>query len=66
MKKLQPSKLEVFKTICEIVDQDALDASASVVAIGEALVKIGQAIEGLSIEDARAVIKSVAILHGVR
>ena len=56
------NRLEVVNKIREIIDADTDDPAEELVKMGEVLVKIGQALKGLSVEESRKVLRAVTVL----
>ena len=56
------NRLEVINKIREIIDADTDDPAEELVKMGEVLVKIGKSLQGLSIEEARKVLRAVTVL----
>ena len=56
------NKLEVVNKIREIIDADTDDPAEELVKMGEVLIKIGKSLQGLSIEEARKVLRAVTVL----
>jgi len=59
------TKLEVLERIKEVLDAKCDAPADELVRLGECLVAIGEALKPLSNEDAKVVMRSVAILSGV-
>jgi hypothetical protein len=57
--KTKLNRIELMRKVNEVVDDATNDPADELIAMGEALVKVGQALKGLTIHDARAVIKGV-------
>jgi hypothetical protein len=62
---MSASRIELVKKLQTILDKYTLDPAAELILIGTAMVEIGKELEGHSVEDARAVIKSVIALENV-
>ena len=56
------NRLEVVNKIREIIDADTDDPAEELVKMGEVLIKIGQALQGLSVEESRKVLRAVTVL----
>ena len=56
------NRLEVINKIREIIDADTDDPAEELVKMGEVLIKIGKSLQGLSIEEARKVLRAVTVL----
>lgn len=56
------NRLEVVNKIREIIDADTDDPAEELVKMGEVLIKIGKSLQGLSIEEARKVLRAVTVL----
>lgn len=63
-REIKPSKLDVIKHIREILASHCDDPAEQMIREGEAIVAIGKSLRGLSLPDARAAIRAVAILEG--
>ena len=59
------NRAEALAKVKEVLEADTADPAAELRKMGEVLMKIGAALDGLSINDARAVIRAVANLEGV-
>lgn len=57
-------RVKLVTTIQEIIDASTDSPAAQIQALGNALVKIGKALEGCSISDTRSVIQAVMALQG--
>lgn len=56
---------ELFARLAEIVDSVTDSPASQLIALGTALVKMGEALQGVSVHDAKAVLQAVAALHGI-
>ncbi len=60
------TNIDLVKKVQEIVSGYTTDASKELQDMGEALVKIGKALEGRPPDECRRILASVAILNGYR
>lgn len=61
---IKPSKLDVIKHVREILASHCEDPAEQMIREGEAIVAIGNTLKGLSLTDARATLRAVAVLEG--
>lgn len=62
---MSASRIELVKKLQSILDKYTTDPAAELILIGTTMVQIGKELEGCSVEDARAVLKSVIALENV-
>lgn len=63
--KLHVDRTELLTEVWEILNEYEADAAENIIALGTALVKIGEALKGVPAEEARRVLRSAAALHGI-
>lgn len=57
---------DVIKSVCKIMSENTQDPISEIKSCGEALIKISEALEGLSNAEAVQVMSAVATLHGFK
>lgn len=66
MAKQKAPRAETMQLLYEIIKESTSDPAADIVAMGEALTKMGTCLKGVSPADAKAIVKSVAELHSIK
>ena len=59
------NRADVMSKVCEIINKECADPAAELRSTAEVLLKIADALEGMNHAEAKAVMKSVAVLHDV-
>lgn len=62
----EANRAEVLTMVHEIVVETTEEPAESIIAMGNALTKIGEALRGVSSADAKAIIRSTMELHGIQ
>ncbi len=59
------NRAEIMQMVSDTITIATADPADEIIAVGEALVKIGQVLKGVSTRDAKAIVKSVMIIHDI-
>lgn len=57
------SKVDTVKIIKEILEDNCHDPSEAMIEMGQALIKVGEALKGKSINEARNIMQAVSVLQ---
>ena len=60
------NRAEVLTMVHDIIKETTEEPADAIIAMGEALTKIGEALQGVSTADAKAIIRSTMELHGIQ
>lgn len=60
------NRAEVLSMVHDILQETTEEPADAMIAMGNALVKIGEALQGVSAPDAQAIIRSTMELHGIK
>ena len=63
---MKANRAEVLTMVHDVIVETTEEPADSIVAMGKALVAIGEALQGVSSADAKAIIRSTMELHGIQ
>lgn len=59
-------RMDIVHKVREVLDKSCKPPAVELIALGEALIAIGEALQGIPIDKARKIIEAVAILEGIK
>lgn len=64
MSAQKANRAETMKLVKDTLESNTCDPADELIAMGTALIKIGETLQGLPVEDARRIMHAVQILEG--